>query len=895
MQKIKLIFFFLFLFLLPGRSFASHLVGGEITWRQLGVDTYLVNIVIYRDCTGIPLSDQDVTVTDCKGNGYTLSTSAKKISAKDITPVCKTSCTQCGKTPNQSPGNTSCKFGYGFEQFVYSQKVVFNSSKTSCCKFSLSWDNCCRSGSITTGASGEDFHISDSLNRCIGTDNSPYFTYPPILIIEEDQCIFYSFNAVDDDRDANGNRDSLAYSLYKPQQTSTTNTTWSGSYSYDKPLKFDSFPNRNAIWNPPSCLGFHLDSTTGELTFKAKTTGVTILGLKVEEYGKNSLGHYYKKGEIRRDVQLVVISSSGNHVPTLSGINGGNSTDTNFIAGIQNCFTLKTNDPDKSDTVSLSWNGFFNLTSLNATFTVQKNKQHPTGTFCWKPDTSMISTLPYTFIVNANDDHCPLFGRSLRTYKIYVRADIKDTFSISNPSCGDVKFYAAPKKSSSITSYLWTGDDGLYSNAASFTHHYRKPGRYKYSLSASNLYVTHKDTGSVVVPNYVYPTLQNDTQICFADTMKLSSLVSGGSPPYHYKWSTGDTTSSISAFVSKDTSFVFYVSDSFCTNEDTVNIKVSTKLRANAGKDTFQCQGDKSIISLDSFHATPPYGIWTGNGVGASIFDPSAAGVVIGANPLAYTYTNAMGCVYTDTVNVNILKTLVPSAGTYGPYCADSSLQALKNSISYNSSWNIVSPSASNALVDTGGNYYFIPKNAGAGTHKLVYEESYNGHCPVYDTTSIKVYALPSTPSVKLVGTDSLRASIAAASYEWYLNGVQISDSTKQIFADSTGNYQVQITDNNGCVSPLSAAYAFVYTGISTSVDNSTIHIYPNPTTGILTIEIPGIKEAQISVMNITGQVQFQSLINERAELDLHTLAKGIYLLRIQGKDGVLMERVVKQ
>ena len=83
-------------------------MGSDIRWQCLGKDTYLITVVIYRDCQGIPLSDQDVTLKDCKLSSMTLNSSAKKISAKDITPVCKKSCTQCGKTPNQSPGNTSC-------------------------------------------------------------------------------------------------------------------------------------------------------------------------------------------------------------------------------------------------------------------------------------------------------------------------------------------------------------------------------------------------------------------------------------------------------------------------------------------------------------------------------------------------------------------------------------------------------------------------------------------------------------------------------------------------------------------------------------------------------------------------------------------------------------------
>ena len=110
----------------PFCSMGTHFMGGDIGWKCLGKDTFLINIVIYRDCASVPISDQDITLTDCKRSSVTLPGSIKLISSKDITPVCKGSCTQCGKTTNMNPGNTSCKFGYGIEQFVYQHKIIFN-------------------------------------------------------------------------------------------------------------------------------------------------------------------------------------------------------------------------------------------------------------------------------------------------------------------------------------------------------------------------------------------------------------------------------------------------------------------------------------------------------------------------------------------------------------------------------------------------------------------------------------------------------------------------------------------------------------------------------------------------------------------------------------------------
>ena len=653
-------YFLLILSLFPASSKASHLWGADITWKRTGTDTFLVYLTVYRDCEGIPLTDQSVTIFDCKGRTVSNIARSKRIYGADVTPVCKSSCTRCGKVLNSSPGNTSCKFQYGIEKFVYEQKVVFTKTNNpyKCCEFTIAWggDSMTRSGAITTGGSGEGIYISESLNVCDKYNvSSPFFAGSPLMIICFDQCISYNPGVRTTDVDTFGIHDSLVYALYPALQSKATKVDWIKPYSYDKPLKFDSFPNINSVWNPPYCDGFHLDANTGTFNFKATATATTILAFKVTAYGKNDRGNVYKKSEIVRDLNFTVIKCPSNHIPTISGIDGTVKTDTNICAGHPVCFTLNSDDPDKNDTVTIDTTTY--LTTYGATFTADKKKQHPSSKFCWTPDTSRISPIPYQLMVNIADDACPLNGRTSKAFRIYVRPDDKDTITISPPNCGDVNFSAAPKKGSAIATYLWSGDDSLYSTTSSFKHHYSTPGTYKYKLAVTNGYgCGHADSGVVIIP-----------------------------------------------------------------------------------------------------------------------------------------------------------------------------------------------------------------------------------------------YSSPATPVIISVGKDSLQSSLTSSEYTWYRDSVKIPDSTQIIYASTSGKYQVQITDSNGCVSPLSSAYNFTFTGINNASSFHSAKIYPNPTTGILTIEIPGIKDAQLSVMNITGQVQFQSVINEKSDLDLHTLSKGIYLLRIQTKDGVLMERLVKE
>ena len=760
---------------------ATHLMGSDIRWQCLGQDTYLVTVVVYRDCQGIPLSDQDITLKDCKLNTITLTTSAKKISAKDITPVCKKSCTQCGKTPNQSPGNTSCKFQYGVEQFVYQQKVIFTSKNNpkKCCQFQISWENCCRNGAITTGASGESFHVEASMTRCnngvITCDNSPYFTNPPIAIVCSDQCITLNPGAQDDDVDANGNADSLAYSFDKSMQYGATSvggkptyTDWSKPYAYNKPLKFDSFPNANAVWNPPSCAGFHLDSTNGDIQFKATATAVTVISIKVSEYAKDTSGKSYLKGYVHRDMQLIVIKCLTNHVPTLSGIDGTSSNDADFCVNQYTCFTINSDDPDKGDTVTASWNA--TLASLGATMTFEKKKQHPTSTFCWKPTQADVRTYPYQFVVTATDDACPLNGRTQRSFRIRVHPSPEGVITAIDSGCGNWVFTVTPTpgtfNAATGGTIRWGGDDNISGTGLTVKHHYRLSGdSVTVEATLAQPYTSAVGTKScpvvitkrIYIPPYVRIDLPRDSVVCKADspTIFIPSNTSGGTTPYRYKWNVGPTTSSLSAKIVKDTSFYLTVTDNNgvggCTNTDTMNIKALVPQKPQLGPDQRYCGGASVILRDTSIHDSMGYTWVNIKNPAVSISDSSSATITDSSTYiLKVNDPRLTTCFNADTINVLFNQSVVVVPHNYNG-CANTSLTMDagngKGDTSAIWQWrDLYNPST---ILYTGRKVTIIPKK---DMHFFVTSyQTYGGlTCGDSDTINVSLYPLPAVKTSKV-------------------------------------------------------------------------------------------------------------------------------------------------
>ena len=81
----------------------------------------------------------------------------------------------------------------------------------------------------------------------------------------------------------------------------------------------------------------------------------------------------------------------------------------------------------------------------------------------------------------------------------------------------------------------------------------------------------------------------------------------------------------------------------------------------------------------------------------------------------------------------------------------------------------------------------------------------------------------------------------------------------------------------------------------SLSVDEMTVlvNLYPNPTSGQLTIEAEAM--TVVSVYDLVGQcVMRQSVDNDQAVIDMDNLQDGIYMVKVETLNGAVMQRVVK-
>ena len=79
---------------------------------------------------------------------------------------------------------------------------------------------------------------------------------------------------------------------------------------------------------------------------------------------------------------------------------------------------------------------------------------------------------------------------------------------------------------------------------------------------------------------------------------------------------------------------------------------------------------------------------------------------------------------------------------------------------------------------------------------------------------------------------------------------------------------------------------------------NSNISIYPNPTTGIFTINNEQLTINNLSILDITGKIIYNeqfTMHNEQLTIDISNLPVGVYFIKIQTDNEIITKKIVKE
>ena len=140
--------------------------------------------------------------------------------------------------------------------------------------------------------------------------------------------------------------------------------------------------------------------------------------------------------------------------------------------------------------------------------------------------------------------------------------------------------------------------------------------------------------------------------------------------------------------------------------------------------------------------------------------------------------------------------------------------------------------------------------------------------------------------------------------YTWYRNDVELRNVTgTTLTVTDAATYSIEVVFEGGCTMTSNAVALTSAGRVSNPVDGKVVaNTYPNPTTNIVNLDIPGddMGEYKVQIMTLSGQIIMSETFNKETEqftqsFNISTLKAGIYNMTVVKGDNVENIRIVKQ
>ena len=161
------------------------------------------------------------------------------------------------------------------------------------------------------------------------------------------------------------------------------------------------------------------------------------------------------------------------------------------------------------------------------------------------------------------------------------------------------------------------------------------------------------------------------------------------------------------------------------------------------------------------------------------------------------------------------------------------------------------------------------------------------------DTAEILFAPAPPKPDIFAVGPPvwMLSTTSKTSLYKWYFNGTALPDANKNIYLanQNYGLYRLAVANETGCYSfSDTLRIPLRLTGIEDTNPFEDVKIYPNPTTGLFTIEMNNnvFGELIIDIFAQNGSkvlnIKFEkSTEHFRSQIDMNGQSRGLYLINL--------------
>jgi hypothetical protein len=269
-----------------------------------------------------------------------------------------------------------------------------------------------------------------------------------------------------------------------------------------------------------------------------------------------------------------------------------------------------------------------------------------------------------------------------------------------------------------------------------------------------------------------------------------------------------------------------------------------------------------------------PYTAQWSNGVNGFLVTDLASG--------AYSVTvgDATGCSKEATVVLGTASPTVFGAEVEYVSCngsADGSidLTIIQGQADFTYEWE--------AGMDTEDIYNLVP-----GTYRVAITDG-NG-CQVYGSFDVKQpneleASLVTSPLTdEMNGELDLTVSGGTAPYTYLWD---TGDTSEDLFDLLAGDYEVLVTDDNGCDIVLNGTIENLSSAATDFLNDMNVQIYPNPTNDFASVRWDNNEISEITIVNTNGQIIEKADVSMQNSFQTNNLNAGVYLVYLEGSNNI--------
>lgn len=320
-------------------------------------------------------------------------------------------------------------------------------------------------------------------------------------------------------------------------------------------------------------------------------------------------------------------------------------------------------------------------------------------------------------------------------------------------------------------------------------------------------------------------------------------------------------------------------------NNSNILINNAPSVLSSPSSKTVCINANTSFTSAVSSNSTTVQWYFNSSPVSTATLSSLALTSVQASNSGNYylTVTNGCGSANSNTVTLTVNNPSVTVSGLLSVCAGQSTTLTASGAINY--SWN------------TGSNSSSITATPSSNTNYTVTGVDAQG-CIDTETLTVVLNALPTVSvstsnAIICTGETSTLTATGANTYSW-----NTTSSGSAIVVNPTTNtvYTVTGTDANGCSNSSTITQSVsLCTGITQLVNESSVSVFPNPFSDVITIKNT-FENSSIVIVDVLSKVVFEKeIVSSETSIDLSELKTGFYQLMVKGESNSYTQKIIKQ